>query len=168
MHQVTRQDNSSPSHVLLPDIHFVVYSVFFLETVQTALSGADLYYWFAAGFGNFDHLISPFASFIDLPIMGSMVSLSVQCCFVYRIRVLSEKRSRWLCVIVSLVTSLLKSRNDLIILPIALHCRCIRGVHGRYLCESPQFHVTRLMSHPSSHTLVSHLWKVEAGWSSKW
>jgi hypothetical protein len=146
--------------VLLPDVHFVVYSIFLLETVQTALSGADLYYWFAAGFGKFDHLISPFASFFDLPIMGSVVSLSVQCFFVYRIRVLSEKRSRWLCLIICLVTSLLKSRNDLIIIPIALHCRCNRGVHGRYRCKSPQFHVTQNMSHSSSHTSVGHLWKV--------
>ena len=83
-----------------------MYSVFFLETVQTALSGADLYYWFAAGFGNIDHL-SPFASFIDLPIMGSMVSLIVQFFFVHRIRVLSENRSWWLCLTIRLVTLLL-------------------------------------------------------------
>lgn len=81
-------------------IKSLVYSIFLLETVQTALSGADLYYWFAAGFGNFDHLVSPFASFVDLPIMGSVVSLSVQLFFVYRIRILSGKRSRWLCVII--------------------------------------------------------------------
>ena len=83
---------------------FVVYSILFLETVQTVLSGADLYYWFAAGFGNLDHLILPFASFFDVPIMGSMVSLSVQFYFAYRIFVLSEKRSWWLCVIICLVT----------------------------------------------------------------
>ena len=87
-----------------PDIHFVVYSIFFLETVQTALSGADLYYWFAAGFGKIDHLVSPFASFFDLPIMGSVLSLSVQFFFAYRIFVLSEKRSWWLCALISLVT----------------------------------------------------------------
>jgi hypothetical protein len=86
--------------------HFVVYSIFILETVQTALSGADLYYWFAAGFGE-TKFITPFASFFDLQIVGSVVSLSVQLFFVYRIRVLSrlcEKRSRWLCIIICLVT----------------------------------------------------------------
>jgi hypothetical protein len=86
-----------------PDVHSVVYSVFFLETVQTILSGVDLYYWFAAGFGKFDHLTSPFASSFDTPIMGSVVSLCVQFFFVYRIRVLSEKRSRWLYVTICLV-----------------------------------------------------------------
>jgi len=73
----------------------VVYIVFILETVQTALarlSGADLYYWFAAGFGNPDHLFSSFLSFLDVPIMGFFVALIVQFFFVYRIWVLSEKR----------------------------------------------------------------------------
>jgi hypothetical protein len=88
----------------LPDIYFVVYSIFFLETLQTALSGADLYYWFAAGFGNVDRLFTPYASFIDVPILGSVVSQCVQFFFVYRIWVLSEKRSWWLCVIICLVT----------------------------------------------------------------
>jgi hypothetical protein len=59
--------------MLLPDIRFAVYIVFFLETVQTALSGADLYYWFAIGFGNPYHLFSPFLSFLDVPIMGSFL-----------------------------------------------------------------------------------------------
>ncbi|KAI0270128.1 hypothetical protein BGY98DRAFT_904780, partial [Russula aff. rugulosa BPL654] len=54
-----------------------VYSIFFLETLQTALSGADLYYWFASGYGNLEHLASPYISFFDAPILGSVVSLSV-------------------------------------------------------------------------------------------
>ena len=149
-------------------MRFVVYIVFFLETLQTALSGADLYYWFAAGFGNIEQLTSPHASPFDVPIMGSLVSLSVQFFFMYRIWLLGEKRSWWLCVIICLVTSVLKSRNDLIILPIALHRRCNRGVYGRYRCKSPQFHITQNMSHRSSHTSTSPLWKVYAGWFSKW
>ena len=105
VHQATGHENSScHPHVLIPDKHFVVYSIFFLETVQTVLSGADLYYWFAAGFGEIQ-FITPFASF-DLQIVGSVVSLSVQLFFVHRIRVLSrlcDKRSR-LCIIICLVT----------------------------------------------------------------
>ena len=91
--------------MLLIDTRFVVYSIFFVETVQTALSGADLYYWYAAGFGNMEHLASPYASAFDAPIMGSAVSLSVQFFFVYRIWVLSKKRSWWLCAIICLVNS---------------------------------------------------------------
>jgi hypothetical protein len=95
--------------VLLLDIHFSVYSIFLLETLQTALSGADLYYWFAAGFGDVERLTKPYISYLDVPIMGSVVSLSVQFFFVYRIWVLSKKRWWWLCFIICLVTSLPKS-----------------------------------------------------------
>ena len=105
-----------------------MYSIFFLETVQTVLSGANLYYWFAASFGNFHNLLSPFASSFDVPILGSVVAISVQLFFVYRILVLSEKRSRWLCFIILLVTLSAKSTNDLIIVPVAFHYWRIRGV----------------------------------------
>jgi len=93
--------------MLLPYIRFVVYVVFLLEAV---LSGADLYYWFAVGFGKPDHLFSPFLSFLDVPTMGSFVAFIVQFFFVYRIWVLSEKRWWWLlvCVIICLVNSFLK------------------------------------------------------------
>ncbi|KAI9452257.1 hypothetical protein F5148DRAFT_515311 [Russula earlei] len=80
----------------------LVYGVFFLETLQTALSGADLYYWFASGFGKLDHLASPYLTFFDVPIIGSVVSLTVQFFFVYRIWVLSEKKSWWLCFLIVL------------------------------------------------------------------
>jgi hypothetical protein len=98
---------SARSHTL-PLTTSVVYSIFFLETAQTALSGADLYYWFAAGFDDLYQLTTPFASFFDLTIMGSVVSLCVQFFFVYRIFVLSKKRSRWLCGIICLVKFLPK------------------------------------------------------------
>ena len=106
VHQDNGYENSSlRRHALFPDTLFIVYSIFFLETLQTALSGADLYYWFAAGFGNMEHLATPYASSFDVPIMGSVVSLTVQFFFVYRIWVLSKKRWLGLCVIICLVTS---------------------------------------------------------------
>ncbi len=114
--------------------------------MQTALSGADLYYWFAAGFGNVDQLSTPYASPFDVPIMGSLVSLSVQSFFVYRIWVLSERRSWWLCVIICLVMSPSESQNDLITFPVALHCRRSRGVCCWDLCESPPCHIPQNVS----------------------
>ena len=81
-----------------------MYGIFFLETVQTALSGVDLYNFFAAGFGNVENLLSLSLTFVDVPILGSVVSLSVQFFFAYRILVLSGKRSWWLCVIICLVS----------------------------------------------------------------
>ena len=83
---------------------FIVYVVFFLETLQTALSGVDLYYWFGSGFGNMDHLVDPYAASFDVPIIGSIVSGAVQYFFVYRVWVLSDRKSWWLCLIISVVS----------------------------------------------------------------
>ncbi|KAH9961948.1 hypothetical protein BC827DRAFT_248442 [Russula dissimulans] len=83
-------------------IKLLVYGIFFLETLQTALNGADLYYWFASGFGRFDHLTSPYATAFDVPMIESLVSLAVQCFFMYRIWVLSNKKSWWLCIFIFL------------------------------------------------------------------
>ena len=81
-----------------------MYSVFLVETLQTALTGADLYYWFVSGFGNMDHLTAPYVSAFDVPIIGSIVSFTVQLFFVYRIWVLSGKSSWFLCLIICLVS----------------------------------------------------------------
>jgi hypothetical protein len=88
---------------------FIVYGLFLIETLQTALSGADLYYWFASGFGNMDHLLDPYLSSFDVPIIGSIVSGIVQYFFVYRVWVLSGRKSWWLCVIISVVSRLYSS-----------------------------------------------------------
>ena len=80
-----------------------VYAIFFMETLQTALSGADLYYWFVSGYGDLRHLRNPYASAFDGPMIEALVSLSVQYFFAYRIWVLSPSKSRWLCLIICLV-----------------------------------------------------------------
>jgi len=87
-----------------------VYSVFLIETVQTGLTGADLYYWFVSGFGNLGHLASPYVSAFDVPIIGSIVSLTVQLYFVYRIWVLSGRSSWLLCLVICLVSRSYRSR----------------------------------------------------------
>ena len=83
---------------------FIVYGVFFLETLQTVLSGTDLYYWFASGYGNLKHLTNPHLAPFDVPIIESLVSLSVQFFFAYHIWVLSGKRFLWYCLIICLVS----------------------------------------------------------------
>ncbi|KAH9035697.1 hypothetical protein EDB84DRAFT_1214657 [Lactarius hengduanensis] len=85
-------------------LKLLVYAVFLIETLQTALTGADLYYWFVSGFGNLEHLTSPYASPFDVPIIGSIVSLIVQFFFVYRIWVLSGRTSWLLCLVICLVS----------------------------------------------------------------
>ncbi|KAH8978601.1 hypothetical protein EDB86DRAFT_2815807 [Lactarius hatsudake] len=85
-------------------VKLLVYSVFLVETSQTALAGADLYYWFVSGFGNMDHLTAPYVSPFDVPIIGVTVALIVEFFFVYRIWVLSRKSSWFLCLLICLVS----------------------------------------------------------------
>ncbi|KAH8999600.1 hypothetical protein EDB86DRAFT_2802442 [Lactarius hatsudake] len=59
-------------------LKLLVYSVFLVETLQTALTGADLYYWFVSGFGNMDHLTAPYVSPFDVPIIRVIVALIVE------------------------------------------------------------------------------------------
>lgn len=77
--------------------------VFFLEFVQTVLSGADLFHWFASGYGNINFLFAPFATPYDGPILESVVAAIVQFFYAYRIWVLSNKRYWWLCLFICLV-----------------------------------------------------------------
>lgn len=94
----------SPLSLSTPNSRYVVYTVFVLETVQTALSGADLYYWFVSGYGDMNHLSSPFASTFDIPLLESLVSAMVQYFYAYRVWVLSNKQSRWFCLTICLVS----------------------------------------------------------------
>ncbi|KAI9445765.1 hypothetical protein BJY52DRAFT_1194050 [Lactarius psammicola] len=64
----------------------------YLSLTSTALSGADLYYWFVSGFGDMNHLASPYASSFDVTIIGSVVSLTVQFFFAYRLWLLGNKK----------------------------------------------------------------------------
>ena len=123
----------------LDNSYYAVYSIFLVETVQTALSGVDLYYWFVSGFGNIDHLTSPYLSAFNAPIIGSVVSLTVQLFFVYRIWVLSGRTSWVLCLIICLV-SLSYQSPTATLLPTS-QCSAIvavtsfsAGVYVRFLC----------------------------------
>ena len=82
--------------------------MFSLETLQTALSGADVYFWFCSGFDNPNHLEYPYASGFDVPIIGSIVSGTVQFFFVYRVWVLSDKKSGWYCMLIAVVSSIIQ------------------------------------------------------------
>jgi hypothetical protein len=78
------------------------YIVFLLETVQTALTGADIYHWFVIGYGNVKVLVDNQFSPIDGQIMSAPISLIVQGYYCYRIWTLQK---RWwpLCLIIAVV-----------------------------------------------------------------
>ncbi|KAH9066148.1 hypothetical protein EDB87DRAFT_1554283, partial [Lactarius vividus] len=84
-------------------IKFLAYFVFVLETIQTALTGADMYYWFVTGFGNVERLGEPHFAPIDIPVINGITSLVVQGYFCYRIWVLDRRRSLWICGIIAVV-----------------------------------------------------------------
>jgi hypothetical protein len=90
--------------VLLSDSSSTVYTVFLLETLQTVLTGVDLYHWFASGFGRMDYLAHPNLSAFDGPIIGSVVSLIIQLFFAYRVWILSDKKSWWICMTICVVS----------------------------------------------------------------
>jgi hypothetical protein len=90
--------------ILLSDSFPTVYTIFSIETLQTALTGVDLYHWFATGFGSIDRLTDPSITPFDGPIIGSVVSLTVQCFFAYRVWILSERKSWWLCMVICVVS----------------------------------------------------------------
>ncbi|KAH9058263.1 hypothetical protein EDB87DRAFT_1743025 [Lactarius vividus] len=78
----------------------LAYFVFVLETAQTALTGADIYYWFVDGFGDAERFAHSHFSPIDSPIMTAVISLIVQGYFCFRIWTLN-RRSSWLCWIIA-------------------------------------------------------------------
>lgn len=76
--------------------------VFILETVQTALTGADVHYWFIQNFGDAKRLESSHYAPIDIAIIDSIISLVVQEYFCYRIWTLN-KRLLWPCIFIAMV-----------------------------------------------------------------
>ncbi|KAI9451309.1 hypothetical protein BJY52DRAFT_120522 [Lactarius psammicola] len=84
-------------------VKFLAYFIFVLETIQTALTGADVYYWFVAGFGDVERLGNSHFAPIDVPIMTAVTSLIVQGYFCYRIWALNSWSS-WICWIIAVST----------------------------------------------------------------
>ncbi|KAF8470495.1 hypothetical protein DFH94DRAFT_212701 [Russula ochroleuca] len=83
-------------------LKILAYFVFLLETSQTALTGADVHYWFIQNFGSAERLASSHYAPIDIAIMDSIISLVVQEYFCYRIWTLN-KRLLWPCVLIAMV-----------------------------------------------------------------
>jgi len=81
----------------------LAYFVFLLETAQTALTGADVYYWFMAGFGNLERLNDSNFSAIDSPTIDAFISLIVQGFYCYRIWTLN-KRALWICLLIAVLS----------------------------------------------------------------
>ncbi|KAF8996709.1 hypothetical protein BDQ17DRAFT_1172193, partial [Cyathus striatus] len=68
----------------------MVYIVFILETIQSAMIGRDVYVTFAKGFGNPDAINNIHLEWFTLPFLGSIVAGMVQILYAYRIHILSK------------------------------------------------------------------------------
>jgi len=84
-----------------------VYGTFILEIVQTAMTAADLYFWYATGFGNLIHLGNVNISPADTPILCGIIAAVVQFFFAYRIYTL--RRSYWWICVLIVLTSILQT-----------------------------------------------------------
>jgi len=78
----------------------LAYFVFLLETVQTTLNGADIYYWFVEGYGNVERLKDSHFAPIDIPFIHATISFIVQAYLCYRIWTLNGRSSK-LCMVIA-------------------------------------------------------------------
>ncbi|KAJ6590625.1 hypothetical protein DFH09DRAFT_1274075 [Mycena vulgaris] len=86
-------------------IKWMVYIIFLVETVMTALNGVDVYHWFAAGFGDILEFSKPLISPAYTPIMGSVMAWVVQWFFCYRIYII-KRESLYFCIFIALISLL--------------------------------------------------------------
>ncbi|PFH46696.1 hypothetical protein AMATHDRAFT_88171 [Amanita thiersii Skay4041] len=92
---------SFPEDKLL--IKSLVYSIMTVEILQICMNGADVFYWFARGYGNLLMLDSTYLSPFDTPMLGSIVALIIQLFFCYRIWTL-RKSYWWISSIIGLIS----------------------------------------------------------------
>ncbi|KAJ6563919.1 hypothetical protein B0H19DRAFT_1258448 [Mycena capillaripes] len=74
-------------------VKIVVYSILFSMTICTCLNGADVKSWYGTFFGDIQRFADPQNSSIYSPIMGSVLAMTVQFFFCYRIVVI--QRAAW-------------------------------------------------------------------------
>jgi hypothetical protein len=87
-------------------IKLLVYSVFAIDTASTILCMADVYHWFAAGFGSMIALNDIHFSGIDTPLMGAIIAATVQGFYCYRIYRINVKA--WPVCVFTLLVALLE------------------------------------------------------------
>lgn len=101
-----------------------VYGIFLVEAAQTAMTAADLCFWyvwrldlgctltdesilsrFSSGYGNMNHLGNVNIFPLDTPIMGGVIAAIVQCFFAHRIFTL-RRSYLCICILIILVRSI--------------------------------------------------------------
>ncbi|KAF5319546.1 hypothetical protein D9619_008575 [Psilocybe cf. subviscida] len=87
------------------------YSERFAKPPVTAMTGADMYFWFATGFGNMGHIGNVNITPADIPLLCGIIAGVVQFFFAYRIYTL-RRSYLWISVLIVL-TSLVQTAGAL-------------------------------------------------------
>ncbi|KAJ6571731.1 hypothetical protein B0H19DRAFT_1255670 [Mycena capillaripes] len=69
---------------------YMVYLIFFFMALSTCLNAADVYFWYASGFGNLIQFSQAHISPFYTPIGGSILALIIQLFFCYRIWIIKK------------------------------------------------------------------------------
>ncbi|KJA23714.1 hypothetical protein HYPSUDRAFT_39550 [Hypholoma sublateritium FD-334 SS-4] len=83
----------------------LVYGCYVIEMAQTAMNGADFFFWFGSGFGNVAGLGEVHISPLDVPIFCGIIAAIVQLFFAYRIFTL-RRSYLWICILIILTSTL--------------------------------------------------------------
>ncbi|KJA23097.1 hypothetical protein HYPSUDRAFT_40221 [Hypholoma sublateritium FD-334 SS-4] len=83
-------------------VRILVYSLYLLECIQIGLSSADIFYWFAKGWGQLSYLADPHFAPIDMPMVAGVIAMVVQLYFTWRIWILGSCLP--LCIVIALVS----------------------------------------------------------------
>ncbi|KAJ7866485.1 hypothetical protein B0H13DRAFT_1072378 [Mycena leptocephala] len=81
----------------------LVYGLFVLDILQTAMVTADAFHWFVYGFGNMDRLNDTFLNSWDVPLLDAVISLVVQGFYCWRIHVL--RKSFFIPILIAMVSA---------------------------------------------------------------
>ena len=143
------------------------YFVFLLETIQTTLTGSDVYYWLIAGFGDVERLAHSHFGGIDIGVMTAFISLIVQGYFSYRIWVLNNKQLSWMCWIIAVVCipdylCILQSSDDSLNTVCADSIKC----NGVVRHQSQRYVHSFMEMLYLTYRLVEDCWEVWGFWDS--
>ncbi len=79
-----------------------MFTLYFLECAQTALSSADTFHWFSRGWGQLDFLSDPHFCSYRYTVMAGLIAIIVQLYFTWRIWILST--STLLCTLIGAIS----------------------------------------------------------------
>ena len=119
----------------------VAYGMVFLETVQSGLAIADLFYLIGSGDVISGYVVdSPLSPWVGPILIGGVVAMIVQSFFAYRIWVLSNKKSKRLCLTILFVSPMYSkyfsdTGSQTVSLWIVLRCQSNIGDCWEYLGE---------------------------------